>query len=116
MKKNRLFIAALFLAASLTMSACNTEGNSDIQTSDNPTSQTSNVNADIYKIYQLYQASGGDLSYDEWLKSIKGEKGDQGEPGQDGLSPVVKIGGDGYWYIDDVIGEVATLYIIKLPF
>ena len=108
MKKNRLFIAALFVAASLTMSACNTESSNGVQTSDDPTSQTSNVNPDIYKIYQLYQASGGDLSYDEWLKSIKGEKGDQGEPGkdgtdgQDGRSPVVTIGSDGYWYIDDV--------------
>ena len=123
MKKNKLFIAAFLLAASLTMSACNLGGNGENQASDNPSSQSSYINQEIYNIYQLYLAQGGDLSYDDWLKSIKGEKGDtgaqgpkgdQGEPGkdgsdgkdgsngQDGHSPVVRIGEDGYWYIDDV--------------
>ena len=105
MKKSKLFIATLLLATSLSLSACG--GNK----------QTSNYNPDIYHIYQLYQAEGGELTYEQWLISIKGEKGDtgaqgpkgdQGEPGQngsngqDGHSPVVRIGNDGYWYIDDV--------------
>ena len=113
MKKSKLFFVILITAFSLT--ACNFSNgsnnnvNSDVSSSNNYSSSTQgNVNPDIYKIYQLYQAQGGDLSYDEWLKSIKGEKGDQGEPGKDGNdgldghTPVVKIGADGYWYIDDV--------------
>ena len=106
MKKNRLFMATLLTIVALSFSACSNGTNSNTLQSN--TSEINNVNPDIYKIYQLYQASGGDLSYDEWLKSIKGEKGDQGEPGkdgtdgQDGRSPVVTIGSDGYWYIDDV--------------
>ena len=100
MKKNRLFMATLLTIVALSFSACNNGTNSNVP--QNSTSEINNVNPDIYKIYQLYQAQGGDLSYDEWLKSIKGDKGDQGEPGQDGHSPVISIGEDGYWYIDDV--------------
>ena len=118
MKKSKLFIALLLATFSLV--ACHKHidysdySNSGDDTSLIPSTTSSNqdsqgegndVNPDIYKIYELYKAQGGDLSYDEWLKSIKGEKGDQGEPGkdgQDGHSPVITIGEDGYWYIDDV--------------
>ena len=37
--------------------------------------------SEIYAVYEAYKASGGTLSYDEWLASIKGEKGDKGDEG-----------------------------------
>ena len=49
-----------------------------------------------YVIYQLAVADGYNGTYQEWLDSIKGVDG------QDGHSPVISIGEDGYWYIDDV--------------
>ena len=102
------------MLVSLSISACNKEVSSVTSPNTESTAQSQavnsseNINQDIYKIYELYKTQGGDLSYDEWLKSIKGEKGDQGEPGKDGIngqdghSPIITIGEDGYWYIDDI--------------
>ena len=36
------------------------------------------------------------------LDSLKGEQGPQGVPGQDGYTPVITIGSNGNWYVDDV--------------
>ena len=104
MKKNNFLIAALSIVAALSFSACNSNIDDSIVQSEETSQVSNNVNPEIYKIYQLYTAQGGDLSYEDWLESIKGEKGDQGEPrkdglnGQDGHSSVVSIGDDGYWY------------------
>lgn len=40
------------------------------------TETTSNLNDEVYRIYQLAQNSGYEGTYEEWLDSIKGEKGD----------------------------------------
>ena len=37
---------------------------------------SSNLNNEVYRIYQLAQNSGYEGTYEEWLDSIKGEKGD----------------------------------------
>lgn len=67
---------------------------------DGPT--TDDRDPKILEIYKLYQANGGTLSYDEWLKTIKGEKGDPGTPGQDGKDGQTPyIGENGHWWIGE---------------
>ena len=75
----------------------------------NETSTTITDDNEIQKIYKLYRASGGDLSYEDWLRTIKGEKGDtgltgpqgpagqNGQDGKDGVSvlSIAKTGSDG---------------------
>ena len=100
MKFKRSFFVALLCGAFLTLSACDYKTSDSVIDNSNEVQINSNKNPDIYKIYQLYAADGGNLSYDEWLSSIKGEKGESGKDGQDGRSPVITIGNDGYWYID----------------
>ena len=95
MKKNKFFVAALFSVAFLSMVACGSNKNSN------------KVDSGIHEIYQLYLNQGGDLTYEEWLKSIKGEKGDTGPAGADGTSlltgngaPSADQGKTGDSYID----------------
>ena len=55
-----------------------------------------------YFIYQLATQDGYTGTYEQWLESIRGKDGQDGANGQDGHSPIVNIGEDGYWYIDNV--------------
>ena len=114
MKKIRTLFVATLTAVFLSLSACNineTPATRKSSTDISSSTQSSEIDEQIYRIYQLYKAQGGNLSYEEWLQTIKGEKGDQGEPGipgsqgpkgEDGHSPIIEIRSDGYWYIDGV--------------
>ena len=115
MKKRNKFLPLLAVAAML-LTGCDERNASSPVTSNNTgnsVSETSNVNSDIYRVYQAYLANGGELSYEEWLASIKGEKGDKGDKGDTGASgkdgssvrtgngtPDVSLGNNGDSYID----------------
>ncbi|MBP5574518.1 MAG: leucine-rich repeat protein [Bacilli bacterium] len=101
MRKKKLFLAALLIAATLSISACD-NAESNYTPSENSINEIDNYNQDIYKIYKLYLEQGGDLTYEQWLESIRGKDGVDGKDGQDGHSPVITIGQDGFWYIDGV--------------
>ena len=53
-------------------------------------------NNQIRKVYNSYRASGGDLSYEEWLESIKGEPGSKLLFGIDNPSSSLGINNDVY--------------------
>ena len=83
MKKTHLLLGIFLLAISTV--SCGSIISSKEQTQSN--TQSVNDNEDIRQIYNLYIASGGTLTYEQWLASIKGEKGDKGDkgdPGQNG--------------------------------
>ena len=67
MKKLKLFKALCALGLLMPLASC---GDKSTETN------TSNLNDEVYKIYQLAQNSGYEGTYEEWLDSIKGEKGD----------------------------------------
>ena len=115
MKKNRFLLSAFFLMAALTVSACNLREEISNYSYDSNSSlpvSNSEIEEQLHKIHALYLEQGGDLTYEEWLRTIKGEKGDQGPEGQrgpagqDGHTPVISIGDDGFWYIDGVNTKV----------
>ena len=78
--KNLFVVLALF---SLTLGGCNKKSSQSEPISDSESS-IQNDDAKIREIYNLYLASGGTLSYEEWLATIKGEKGDKGDKGEKG--------------------------------
>ena len=92
MKKNKSFFAVSLLLMAMSISACSLLPNQVSKPSRNdPTESSQPAESEVqlpeaFKIYQLYLASGGKLSYEEWLESVKGEKGDPGH------TPVVTIG------------------------
>ena len=92
MRRNKLFFGALFLAATFSISACNLLPSAHRKSSEDEVSEVAMPEA--YRIYELYVASGGNMTYEEWLESVRGEKGDPGH------SPVVTIGNNGNWFID----------------
>ena len=99
----KAFLGVAVLAMSL--SAC--QMNAPKSNNFEETPITTQDESEIEKLYNLYLANGGDLSYDEWLASIKGEKGDKGEKGKDGASlltgngaPSNNLGNDGDSYVD----------------
>ena len=94
MRRNKLFFGALILAAAFSISACNLLPSAHRKSSDDVDDVSEIVMPEAYKIYELYVASGGNLTYEEWLESVRGEKGDPGH------SPVVTIGNNGNWFID----------------
>ena len=84
MRKNKTFFGVLLLMAAMSVSACtmtpmkrssmvDEPGISSIESPSIP-----EIESKIRQIYQLYLASGGTLSYEEWLESVRGEKGDPG--------------------------------------
>ena len=83
MKRLTKLFSMTFLIGMFSLSACNliSNGDSDASKSNVPASE---VNEDIYKVYELYKANGGTLTYEQWLESIKGEKGDKGDKGDTG--------------------------------
>ena len=53
------------------------------------------------RVYAMYKANGGNLSYQEWLASIKGEPGADGTSIRSGRGvPQPSLGRDGDVYID----------------
>ena len=100
MRKNKTFFGVLLIMAAMSISACTMTPRRRSSNQDNPGisfSEAPSVPKDdpkIREIYNLYLASGGTLSYEEWLESVRGEKGDPGH------SPEVTIGDNGNWYID----------------
>ena len=102
MKNKFLVLGVLSL---LCLTGCN-QNSKRTQKNSSTTSQETD-NQQIKRIYDLYRAAGGEMSYDEWLETIKGEKGDPGQNGQDGTqiltgtsSPTNTIGKTGDIYID----------------
>ena len=101
MKKNKTFFSVLLLMAAMSISACTMMPTRRSSQQDEPevssvTPATSIDNRDprIVNIYEMYLASGGNLSYEEWLASVRGKDG------KDGHSPEVTIGDNGNWFID----------------
>lgn len=96
MKKSKSFFAVISLAALLSISACSgllpssreKSGNSINQSVDQGTSAKESSSEiylpEAFKIYQLYLAEGGKLSYEEWLATVRGEKGETGDKGDKG--------------------------------
>jgi len=66
--------------------------------SETPMSEFERKTRDIYES-GLREGSIQDQTYEQWLESIKGK---DGKDGQDGHTPIVLIGGNGHWFIDDV--------------
>lgn len=112
MRNKKLFFGALLVTIPLLLSACSfgtaQSSNKKKSSSSSSSSQSGEViNEDIYRIYQLYAASGGTLTYDEWLNTIRGQNGQDGAPGKDGASiltgsgrPMATLGNVGDSYID----------------
>lgn len=106
MKKTKSFFAVISLAALLSISACSgllpnsreSSENSINQSIDQGTSAKESSSEiylpEAFKIYQLYLAEGGKLSYEEWLATVRGEKGEPGHTYE------VTIGENGNWFID----------------
>lgn len=101
MKKNKTFFGVLLIMAAMSISACTMMPTRRSSQQDEPevnswTPATSIDNRDprIVNIYEMYLASGGNLSYEEWLASVRGKDG------KDGHSPEVTIGDNGNWFID----------------
>ena len=106
MKKTKSFFAVISLAALLSISACSgllpnsreSSENSINQSIDHGTSAKESSSEiylpEAFKIYQLYLAEGGKLSYEEWLATVRGEKGEPGHTYE------VTIGENGNWFID----------------
>lgn len=69
--------------------------------SETPMSEFERKTRDIYES-GLREGSIKDQTYEEWLESIRGEDGKDGNNGQDGHTPVIVIGTNGNWYIDNV--------------
>ena len=83
MKRLTKLFSMAFLIGAFSLSACNliSNGDSDISKSNVSVSE---VNEDIYRVYELYKANGGELTYEQWLQTIKGDKGDKGDSGEPG--------------------------------
>ena len=106
MRRNKSFLLAFVLAATFSMTACTMtpfrksnnqteQSGQNIEESSEPQQESSQIKIpEAYQIYQLYLGQGGDLSYEEWLRTVRGEDG------KDGHSPVVTIGDNGHWLID----------------
>ncbi len=92
MKKKFLIVA--LAAMSMCLEACN----SSPQSNNTSTDDTSVVNEDIYAVYRLYQASGGTMTYEEWLASIKGADGSSLLNGA--TNPDSSLGNNGDTYIN----------------
>jgi len=86
MFKNKISKIIVGLIIVMLATSCRANDNTSIQSITN----------EIFEVYKLYQANGGELTYEQWLATIKGEKG---EDGQDGLTPY--IGSNGNWWIGD---------------
>lgn len=69
--------------------------------SGTPMSEFERKTRDIYES-GLREGSIQDQTYEQWLESIRGEDGKDGNNGQDGHTPVIVIGANGNWYIDNV--------------
>ena len=98
MKKfKRLLVVGLSLFA-LTVSGCGfTEKNNNI---NDPVVENDNRR----ELYNLYQASGGELSYEEWLESIKGADGSKIIYGQ--IDPSTSNGNNGDVYINSLTWDI----------
>lgn len=112
MKKRKSFFAIPLLLLGMSVSACTglmpniSKQSKDSEAASSLSSDSSLVSSskkeesseiylpEAYKIYQLYLASGGKLTYEEWLETVRGEKGDPGHTYE------VSIGRNGNWFID----------------
>ena len=91
--KKKFFIVAL-ATLSMCLGACSTNQNNNSQSTD----VTSQVNEEIYEIFRLYKASGGTMTYEEWLASIKGADGSSLLNGT--ADPTASLGNNGDTYIN----------------
>ena len=82
-KKLSTLLCALLLSTALTACEFSNVGSQNPSGDESAITDRSNEE-EMHRIYNLYLANGGDLTYEEWLASIKGEKGDQGEKGDKG--------------------------------
>ena len=98
MKRSKLLVVAL---ATLSMALGSCSGR---EISPTDTTNTSEVNQDIYAIYDLYKAAGGTMSYDEWLNSIKGADGASLLNGN--VNPDSSLGKNGDTYINTYTWDV----------
>lgn len=130
MKKGILTKAFISLFLSLTLSSCATQGaigpqgpqgEQGVPGQTGPTGPAGNDGQDGVSIVNIVKTSSSGsvdtytIYYSDGTTSTftvtNGEDGDsiQGEPGQDGHSPVITIGPNGNWFIDDVdTGQPST--------
>ena len=90
---SKTFISIASLGMLFSIASC---GNSET-----PMSEFERKTRDIYES-GLREGSIQDQTYEQWLESIKGKDGKDGNNGQDGHTPVIVIGANGNWFIDDV--------------
>ena len=99
MKKKLFFVLPFFISLfCFSLSSCNNNELDNVQEEKNESESTqiAERNSDDDKIHQIYlQAldSGYEGTYEEWLASIKGK---------DGHTPIITIGENGNWYVDNV--------------
>lgn len=105
MAKKYGLLKCLAISLFLSVAACSSTPVSSESISSDNTSMTSEASSSIdgdeqkiKDVYQLYLASGGTQTYEEWLNSIKGKDG------VDGKTPF--IGENGNWWIGDVDTKV----------
>ena len=96
---NKKILIVALAALSMCLGACNNqnEGGSN-------TDETSEINEEIYEVYRLYKASGGTMSYEEWLASIKGADGSSLLNGTS--NPDASVGNNGDTYINTSTWDV----------
>ena len=109
--KIKALMVMLLATSFLTLASCGKKGvSSESLAPQSSTYSQREGNNKTKEIYDLYKASGGTLTYDEWLATIKGEKGDKGDKGEKGAdgtsiltgngSPSNDLGKQGDSYID----------------
>ncbi len=92
---NKKLISCFLLTSifSLGLSSCG-----DKPSQDNSSGDATYVNDERYNIYKLYISSGGDMTYEEWLRSIQGANGSSLLNGTS--NPSTELGNNGDTYIN----------------
>lgn len=107
--KHKKPLLCLFVFLFLLVTACGSKTSNSNSSNNVPNNKTSNSIAssasvednEIERIYDLYLASGGEMTYEEWLNTIKGEPGENGASLLTGYgAPSNNLGKNGDSYID----------------
>lgn len=106
----KAFMVMMLATSFLTLASCGKQGESSKSLApEDPSNSENEGKTKIREIYDLYKASGGNLTYEEWLATIKGEKGDKGDIGEKGADGACLLTGDGIPSVE--LGKIGDSYI-----